>query len=350
MKPARPPAPMPSIPATATPRAATTGRCSPDPHRGRHGASDHYIYVSDPGLPQRLHLRPPGRYSRASSTGPARAWARRSRAASAEDAAGNIWVAEFNSRRIFVFNPTHAARSSARSPPAERPATTCAGSRHRSGQPPDLRRRRVLNRIYEFSYDPAKVASGTGASQHRRQVRERVAEHGRHQLRLRPPADGLDPVPGGRRPGQRVRRRDLGLRYAAGAPAPRTATAWRSTRPASISAFPSCTAMPHAQTTCAGATRLPWATGPQPPPQGGFNQQNGIAIDPNLEATRAVASSWSTRSSSACRSSTPRPRAHRRPAARPGSRSGARGAGQPRVGRVRLSARTHVRRRHGLGR
>src|SRR3954452_7804688 len=57
--------------------------------------------------------------------------------------------------------------------------------------------------------------------------------------------------------------------------------------PGSISAFPSCTAS-NAQTTCAGATRLPWATGPQPPPRGGFNQQNGIAIDTSDNSLFAV--------------------------------------------------------------
>ena len=51
--------------------------------------------------------------------------------------------------------------------------------------------------------------------------------------------------------------------------------------PGDITAKPSCNPANGgtAQTTCAGATRTPWATGPQPPPRGGFNQQNGIAID-----------------------------------------------------------------------
>jgi hypothetical protein len=53
--------------------------------------------------------------------------------------------------------------------------------------------------------------------------------------------------------------------------------------PGNLSAFPSCNVANGgtAQTTCAGATRLPWATGPQPPPEGGFNQQNGIGLDPS---------------------------------------------------------------------
>jgi tripartite motif-containing protein 71 len=33
-------------------------------------------------------------------------------------------------------------------------------------------------------------------------------------------------------------------------------------------------------TAATASARLPWATGPQPPPKGGFNQQNGIAINP----------------------------------------------------------------------
>jgi hypothetical protein len=41
-----------------------------------------------------------------------------------------------------------------------------------------------------------------------------------------------------------------------------------------------------AQNTCAGATPLSWSAGTEPPPQGGFNQQNGIAVVPNdSEAT-----------------------------------------------------------------
>ena len=42
-----------------------------------------------------------------------------------------------------------------------------------------------------------------------------------------------------------------------------------------------------AQTTCAGATpSATWSAGTEPPPQGGFNQQNGIAVVPNdSEAT-----------------------------------------------------------------
>ena len=41
-----------------------------------------------------------------------------------------------------------------------------------------------------------------------------------------------------------------------------------------------------AQTTCAGAAPLSWSAGTEPPPQGGFNQQNGIAVVPNdSEAT-----------------------------------------------------------------
>ena len=79
-----------------------------------------------------------------------------------EDAAGNIWVAEFNSRRIFVFDPT---------------TKKIIGSIGPQSDENDVRGLDIdpvnhliytvgayWNRTYEFSYDPAKVAAGTGAS------------------------------------------------------------------------------------------------------------------------------------------------------------------------------------------
>jgi hypothetical protein len=57
--------------------------------------------------------------------------------------------------------------------------------------------------------------------------------------------------------------------------------------PGSVSAFPSCNVANGgtAQTTCAGATRLPWATGPQPPPRAGSTSRTGSASTPTATCT-----------------------------------------------------------------
>ena len=137
------------------------------------------------------------------------------------------------------------------------------------------------NRVYEFSYDPAKVAAGTGPSSivgtfvnEWRNIDGSNYASG-HQAfdSIRFPAvDGQGNV--------YVGETGAAMRPATARP---TATAWEKFAPGNISAFPSCNVANGgtAQTTCAGATRLPWATGPQPPPQGGFNQQNGIGLDSN---------------------------------------------------------------------
>ena len=78
----------------------------------------------------------------------------------AEDAAGNIYVAEYNSRRIFVFNSTTRkiiASSAALSDLRDVRGIALDPTRHliyAAGA--------ALNRVYEFSYDPATIASGTG--------------------------------------------------------------------------------------------------------------------------------------------------------------------------------------------
>ena len=78
----------------------------------------------------------------------------------AEDAAGNIYVAKYNSRRIFVFNSTTRniiASSAAQSDLRDVRGSTLDPTRHliyAAGA--------ALNRVYEFSYDPATIATGTG--------------------------------------------------------------------------------------------------------------------------------------------------------------------------------------------
>ena len=127
----------------------------------------------------------------------------------AEDAAGNIYVAEYNSRRIFVFNSTTRkiiASSAAQSDLRDVRGIALDPTRHliyAAGA--------ALNRVYEYSYDPATIASGTGPGKHGGAVRERVAEYRRHQLRAEPPGLRLDPVRGGGRLRQRLHRRHLGL-------------------------------------------------------------------------------------------------------------------------------------------
>ena len=75
----------------------------------------------------------------------------------AEDAAGNIYVAEYNSRRIFVFNPSTRkiiASSAAQSDLSDVRGIEIDPSNHliyTVGA--------ALNRVYEFSYDPATIAS-----------------------------------------------------------------------------------------------------------------------------------------------------------------------------------------------
>jgi DNA-binding beta-propeller fold protein YncE len=196
----------------------------------------------------------------------------------AEDAAGNIWVAEYSSRRIFVFDPA---------------TKKIIGSIGPQSDENDVRGIDIdpvnhliytvgayWNRTYEFSYDLAKVAAGTGASsivgkfvnEWRNTDGTNFASGHQQMDSIRFPAvDGQGNVYVGETWG--CDSWCTGTPYGYGV---------EKYAPGNISAFPSCTVTnaTTAQSTCAGAARLPWATGPQPPPRGGFNQQNGIAIDP----------------------------------------------------------------------
>jgi sugar lactone lactonase YvrE len=197
----------------------------------------------------------------------------------AEDAAGDIYVAEFNSRKIFVFSPTTRKIIGVIGPQSDENDVR--------GIDIDPVNHLIYtvgaywNRVYEFSYDPAKVAVGTGPSSvvgtfvnEWRNIDGTNYASGHQSFdSIRFPAvDGRGNVYVGETWGCDTSCN--GTPYGYGV---------EKFAPGNLSAFPSCNVANGgtAQTTCAGATRLPWATGPQPPPEGGFNQQNGIGLDPS---------------------------------------------------------------------
>ena len=208
----------------------------------------------------------------------------------AEDAAGNIFVAEYNSRRIFVFNPstrTIIASSAAQSDLRDVRGIALDPTRHliyAAGA--------ALNRVYEFSYDPATIASGTGpGSTVVRFVNEWRNTDGTNYALNHQAFDSI----------RFVAVDGSGNVYTGdtwGCPAyasqcvsttPVQDPGYRVLKftPNDWTAKPSCNpSNATAQNTCAGATPLSWSAGTEPPPQGGFNQQNGIAVVPNdSEAT-----------------------------------------------------------------
>jgi DNA-binding beta-propeller fold protein YncE len=195
----------------------------------------------------------------------------------AEDAAGHIFVAEFNSRKIFVFSAqTNAIIGS-----------IAAQSDMNDVRGLDVDRANHLiytvgaywNRVYEFSYDPAKVAAGTGAgSTVGRFVNEWRNVDGTNNASGHQPFDSIRfPAVDGQ--GNVY----VGETWGCDASCSGSSYGYGVERfsPGDIAAKPSCNPSnaTNAVTTCAGATPLSWSTGPQPPPRGGFNQQNGIAID-----------------------------------------------------------------------
>jgi tripartite motif-containing protein 71 len=238
--------------------------------------STHYIYVSDPNCRAVYIYDHQGGFHGAldwTGSGVGTPIPR----GVAEDAAGNIYVAEFNSRKIFVFDPG---------------TKKIIGSIGRQSDMNDVRGIDIdqthhliytvgayWNRTYEFTYDPAKVSAGTGASSvvgtfvnEWRNIDGSNYASG-HQAfdSIRFPAvDGQGNVYTGETWGCDTY--CTGTAYGYGV---------EKFQPGNIANFPNCNVSnaTNAVNTCAGATRLPWATGPQPPPRGGFNQQNGIAID-----------------------------------------------------------------------
>jgi tripartite motif-containing protein 71 len=196
----------------------------------------------------------------------------------AEDAAGNIIVSEFNSRRIFFFDPvTRKIKGS---------IAAQSDMNDVRGLDVDPVRNFIYtvgafwNRVYQFSYNPADVASGTGAgSTVGRFVNEWRNSDGTNFAQNHQPFDSIRfPAVDG-----------AGNVYVGetwGCDASCTGTPYgygiEKFAPGDVAAKPGCTVTnaASAQSTCAGALALPWATGPQPPPRGGFNQQNGIAVNP----------------------------------------------------------------------
>ena len=150
----------------------------------------------------------------------------------------------------------------------------------------------ALNRVYEFSYDPATIASGTGpGSTVVRFVNEWRNTDGTNYALNHQAFDSI----------RFVAVDGSGNVYTGdtwGCPAyasqcvsttPVQDPGYRVLKfsPNDWAAKPSCNpSNATAQNTCAGATPLSWSAGTEPPPQGGFNQQNGIAVVPNdSEAT-----------------------------------------------------------------
>ena len=108
--------------------------------------------------------------------------------------------------------------------------------------------------------------------------------------------------------------------------------------PAAIRAMPP--PRPHAP---APPRRVPWSAGPQPPPQGGFNQQNGIAVSPMTRATGGADGLYviDTFEQRVQKFDTTKTCGSARPLPRLGSASGAHGRPTPEIAGLRLSARTH---------
>jgi tripartite motif-containing protein 71 len=203
----------------------------------------------------------------------------------AEDAAGNIYVAEYNSRRVFVFSPSTRkiiASSAAQSDLRDVRGIALDPTRHliyAAGA--------ALNRIYEYHFDPSTIATGTGAGSTVVQfVNEWRNTDGTNYALNHQAFDSI----------RFVAVDGSGNVYTGdtwGCPAyVASCTATNPVKdpgygvlafsPGDWTTKPSCNpANSTAQTTCVGATRLSWTAGSEPPPQGGFNQQNGIAVIPN---------------------------------------------------------------------
>ena len=153
----------------------------------------------------------------------------------------------------------------------------------------------ALNRVYEFSYDPATIASGTGpGSTVVRFVNEWRNTDGTNYALNHQAFDSIR-FAGGGWPGQRLHRRHLGLpglrqpvhldEPRAGSGLPRAQVlAQRLDGQAQLQPGQCAPRRPHVPARTPSA--IPWSAGTEPPPQGGFNQQNGIAVVPNdSEAT-----------------------------------------------------------------
>jgi DNA-binding beta-propeller fold protein YncE len=194
----------------------------------------------------------------------------------AEDAAGHIIVAEFNSRKLWFFDPS---------------TKKIIGSTAAQSDMNDVRGIDVdqtnhfvytvgafWNRVYQFQYDAAISSSGGPGTIVGRFVNEWRNVDGTNYASGHQAFDSIR-FPAVDSAGNVY----VGETWGCDGP-PTCSTAYgygvEKYTPNSL-AGKTCNIAPgQAQATCAGATRQPWATGPQPPPRGGFNQQNGIGIDP----------------------------------------------------------------------
>ena len=202
----------------------------------------------------------------------------------AEDTSGNIYVAEYNSRRIFVFSPTtHAIIASS---PAQSDLRDVRGIALDQTNHLIYAAGAALNRVYEFSFDQNQVNAGGGPSnQAVKFVNEWRNTDGTNYALKHQAFDSI----------RFVAVDSSGNVYTGDTWGCPTYAAQCNTTPAQDPGYrvlkfqpndwtakPSCNpSNSTAQTTCAGATPLSWSAGSEPPPQGGFNQQNGIAVVPN---------------------------------------------------------------------
>jgi len=213
----------------------------------------------------------------------------------AEDSSGNIYVAEYNSRRIFVFSPwdgtSNGGKIIASSP-------TISDLRDVRGIALDQANHLIyaagaaLNRVYEFSFDQTQVNTQGGVSnQAVKLVNEWRNTDGTNYAQKHQAFDSI----------RFVAVDGSGNVYTGdtwGCPAyasqctatnPPQDPGYRVLKftPNDWTAKPNCdpTSATTAVSTCAGATADSWSAGSEPPPQGGFNQQNGIAVVPAANGT-----------------------------------------------------------------
>jgi hypothetical protein len=247
--------------------------------------STHYIYVGDPNCRAVYIFDHSGTYIGAlnwSGSGVGTPIPR----GIAEDSDGNIYVAEYNSRRIFVFSA--ASRAIIASSP------TISDLRDVRGIALDQTNHLIyaagaaLNRVYEFSFNQAQVNAGGGASnQAIKLVNEWRNTDGTNNATKHQAFDSIRFVAvdnsGNVYTGDTWGCPTYASQCTATTPAQDPGYRVLKFQPNDWNLKPNCdpTSATTAVTTCAGATTLSWSAGSEPPPQGGFNQQNGIAVVPN---------------------------------------------------------------------
>jgi sugar lactone lactonase YvrE len=194
----------------------------------------------------------------------------------AETADGRIIVAEFNSRKLFFFDP--ATKKIIGSTPAQSDMNDVRGI------DVDKTNRFVYtvgafwNRVYQFQYDASIPSTGGPGSIVGRFVNEwRNTDGGNH-------ASGPQPLDSIRFPAvDNAGNVYVGETWGCDGPpncTQPTGYGVEKFTPNNVAGTTCNIAPGQAQATCAGATRVAWSQGPQPPPRGGFNQQNGIGINP----------------------------------------------------------------------